>query len=126
VGGLCGRPVCSRSERLRSAEHKDDVWAWDFAFDRTGNGRSIKWLPIVDGHTRECLALEVSRRFTSADALDVLRALFVIRDVPKCIRTDNGPEFIARAIWRFLAAAGVETQYIEPGSRWQNGYAESS
>jgi putative transposase len=109
----------------RQAEHKDHVWAWDFVFDRTENGRSIKWLSIVDEHTRECLALEVNRRMTSEDALDVLRDLFVIRGVPKCIRSDNGPEFIARAIRKFLAAAGVETLYIEPGSPWQNGYAES-
>lgn len=109
----------------RRAEHKDHVWAWDFVFDRTENGRSIKWLSIIDEHTRECLALEVNRRMTSEDALDVLRDLFVIRGVPRCIRSDNGPEFIARAIRKFLAAAGVETLYIEPGSPWQNGYAES-
>ena len=109
----------------RRAEHKDHVWAWDFVFDRTANGRSIKWLSIVDEHTRECLALEVNRRMTSEDVLDVLRDLFVIRGVPKCIRSDNGPEFIAQAIRKFLAAVGVETLYIEPGSPWQNGYAES-
>ena len=62
---------------------------------------------------------------TADDALDVLRDLFVIRGVPNCLRSDNGPEFIARAIRKFLAAAGVETLYIEPGSPWQNGYAES-
>jgi transposase InsO family protein len=109
----------------RRAEHKDHVWAWDFVFDRTANGRSIKWLSIVDESTRECLALEVDRNMTSEDVLDVLRDLFVIRGVPKHIRSDNGPEFIAHAIRRFLAAAGVETLYVEPGSPWQNGYAES-
>lgn len=107
------------------AEHKNHVWAWDFVFDRTANGRSIKWLSIVDEYTRECLALEVDRTMASEDVLDVLRDLFVIRGVPKHIRSDNGPEFIAQAIRRFLAAAGVETLYIEPGSPWQNGYAES-
>jgi transposase InsO family protein len=109
----------------RRAEHKNHVWAWDFVFDRTANGRSIKWLSIVDEYTRECVALEVDRRMTSDDVLDVLRDLFVIRGVPKHIRSDNGPEFIARAIREFLAAADVETLYIEPGSPWQNGYAES-
>ncbi len=109
----------------RRAEHKDHVWAWDFVFDRTENGSAIKWLSLVDEHTRECLALEVNRSMTSDAALDVLRDLFVIRGVPTCIRSDNGPEFIARAIRKFLAAAGVETLYIEPGSPWQNGYAES-
>jgi transposase InsO family protein len=62
---------------------------------------------------------------TSDDALDVLRDLFAIRGVPRHIRSDNGPEFIAKAIRTFLAGAGVDTLYIEPGSPWQNGYAES-
>jgi putative transposase len=107
------------------AEHKDHVWAWDFVFDRTANGRSLKWFSIIDEHTRECLALEVDRHMTSENILDVLRDLFVIRGVPKHIRSDNGPEFIAQAIQQFLAAAEVQTLYIEPGSPWQNGYAES-
>jgi transposase InsO family protein len=101
------------------------VWAWDFVFDRTANGRSIKWLSIVDEFTRECLALEVDRGLTSESVLDVLRDLFVIRGVPKFIRSDNGPEFIAQAIRKFLSSAGVGALYIEPGSPWQNGYAES-
>jgi putative transposase len=109
----------------RSAEGKDDVWAWDFVFDRTANGRALKWLSIVDEYTRECLALEVDRGLTSEGVLDVLRDLFVIRGVPRHIRSDNGPEFIAAAIRNYLAGAGVETLYIEPGSPWQNGYAES-
>lgn len=109
----------------RRAEHKNHVWAWDFVFDRTANGRSLKWLSIIDEHTRECLALEVDRRMTSDEVLDVLRDLFVVRGVPGHIRSDNGPEFIARAIRQFLTSAGVETLYIEPGSPWQNGYAES-
>jgi transposase InsO family protein len=107
------------------AEHKDHVWAWDFVFDRTESGRSIKWLSIVDEYTRECLALEVDRRMKSQDVLDVLRDLFVIRGVPRCIRSDNGPEFVAKAIRTFLSKAEVQTLYIEPGSPWQNGYAES-
>jgi transposase InsO family protein len=109
----------------RRAAHKNHVWAWDFVFDRTANGRTLKWLSVIDEYTRECLALEVNRRMTSDDVLDVLRDLFVARGVPQHIRSDNGPEFIALAIRRFLASAGVETLYIEPGSPWQNGYAES-
>jgi transposase InsO family protein len=109
----------------RAAEHKDHVWAWDFVFDRTAGGRPIKLLSIVDEFTRECVALEVGRRMTSDDVLDVLVDLFAIRGVPKHIRSDNGPEFIARAIRQFLERAGVEALYIEPGSPWQNGFAES-
>jgi putative transposase len=109
----------------RRAEYRNHVWAWDFVFDRTANGRSIKWLSIVDEWTRECVALEVDRRMTADDVLNVLRDLFVIRGVPRHIRSDNGPEFIAEAIRTYLMAAGVEALYVEPGSPWQNGYAES-
>jgi len=107
------------------AQHKDHVWAWDFIFDRTSNGRSIKWLAIVDEYTRECLALEVNRGMTSEEVIDVLVDLFAIRGVPRHIRSDNGPEFIAKALRRWLKAADVGPLYIEPGAPWQNGYAES-
>jgi putative transposase len=103
----------------------DHVWAWDFIHDRDERGRPLKWLSIVDEFTRECLALEVGRSFKSADVLDVLRELFIIRGVPAHIRSDNGPELIAVAIRGFLEAAHVGTLYIEPGAPWQNGYAES-
>jgi putative transposase len=109
----------------RKAEHKDHVWTWDFIHDRTTNGRPLKWLSIVDEYTRECLALEVDRSITAEKVIDVLVELFRIRGVPKHIRSDNGPEFIAKAIRRWLSLAGVETLYVEPGSPWENGYAES-
>ena len=82
----------------RRAEHANDVWAWDFVFDRTTSGSYLKWLSIVDEHTRECLALKVARSITSEDVIDTLAELFAMRGVPKCIRWDNGPEFIAQAI----------------------------
>ena len=109
----------------RKAEHKDHVWTWDFIHDRTTDGRPLKWLAIMDEYTRECLALEVDRSMTAERVIDVLAELFRIRGVPKHIRSDNGPEFIAQAIRRWLGQAGVETLYIEPGSPWENGYAES-
>ena len=109
----------------RAAQRLDDVWAWDFIHDRDERGRPIRWLSIVDEFSRECLVLDGSRSFKSGDVLDVLRDLFMIRGVPRHIRSDNGPEFIAKAIRRFLTTAGVETLYIEPGAPWQNGYAES-
>ena len=109
----------------RRAEHKDHVWAWDFVFDHTTSGSQLKWLSIVDEHTRECLALKVDRSITSEDVIDTLAELFAMRGVPKCIRSDNGPEFIAQAIRRWLDQVDVEALYIEPGSPWENGYAES-
>jgi transposase InsO family protein len=110
--------------RLRP-EHKDHVWTWDFIFDRTQNGRSLKWFSLVDEYTRECLALEVNRRMTSRDVIDVLADLYVVRGAPSYIRGDNGPEFIAQAIRRWLELTEVKTLYIAPGAPWENGYAES-
>jgi transposase InsO family protein len=107
------------------ALRKNQVWAWDFIFDRTANGRSLKWLSIVDEYTRECVALEVGRTMTATDAVDVLIELVQARGVPGHIRSDNGPEFIAEAIRSWLGHSGIGTLYIEPGSPWENGYAES-
>lgn len=109
----------------RRTEHKDHVWCWDFVFDRTASGSTLKWLSIVDEYTRECLALKVDRSITSEDVIDTLAELFAMRGVPRCIRSDNGPEFIAHAIRRWLAQVDVQTLYVEPGSPWENGYAES-
>ena len=109
----------------RRSEHPDHVWAWDFVFDRTANGSQLKWLSIVDKYTRESLALKVDRSITSEDVIDTLAELFAMRGVPKHIRSDNGPEFIAHAIQRWLGQLEIKTLYIEPGSPWENGYAES-
>jgi transposase InsO family protein len=110
---------------LRRAERKDDVWCWDFAFDRTESGTTLKWLSILDEYTRECLALKVARSITSEDVLDTLAELFAMRGVPGAIRSDNGPEFVARAVRDWLGRLQIETRYIAPGSPWENGYAES-
>jgi putative transposase len=109
----------------RRGEYKDHVWCWDFVFDHTTSGSALKWLSIVDEYTRECLALKVDRSITSEDVIDTLVELFAMRGVPRHIRSDNGSEFIARAIQRWLAQVEVETLYIEPASPWENGYAES-
>jgi len=110
--------------RLR-AEHRDHVWTWDFIHDRTTSGQPLKWFAITDEFTRECLALEVDRGLTANRVLDVLTNLFLTRGVPRHIRSDNGPEFIATAIRHHATAASLEMLYIEPGSPWENGYAES-
>ena len=109
----------------QSAEWIDHVWAWDFIHDRTVDGRPLKWLSIVDEFTRECLALEVGGRFASPEVLEVLSGSFGSRGTPSNLRSDNGPEFIAKAIRAWLSQAGVQTWYIEPGAPWENGYAES-
>jgi transposase InsO family protein len=109
----------------RRAEHPDHVWAWDFIFDRTTRGRPLKWLSIVDEYTRECLALVVARNLTAEDVLDVVAELFVVRGVAGYLRSDNGPEFIAQALRRWLEWTHAQTLYIAPGAPWENGYAES-
>jgi transposase InsO family protein len=109
----------------RRAQGMNDVWAWDFVFDRTSNGGSLKWFSIVDEYTRECLVLEVGRTMNSQNVIDALIDLAQLRGMPGHIRSDNGPEFIASAIRSWLQGAKVQTLYIEPGSPWENGYAES-
>lgn len=109
----------------RRALHKDHVWAWDFVFDQTTGGGQLKWLNIVDEFTRECLAARPARSITSEDVIDTLAELFAMRGVPRHIRSDNGPEFVAKAIRRWLKQLEIKALYIEPGSPWENGFAES-
>ena len=108
----------------RRAEHENHVWAIDFIHDTDASGRSLKWLSVVDEYTRECVALEVDRSMTARGVAEVLIELFTTRGVPRHIRSDNGPEFIARTIRRLADLTGVESLYIAPGSPWENGYAE--
>jgi putative transposase len=110
--------------RLRP-EYKDHVWSYDFVIARTADSRAFKMLTIIDEFTRECLAIRVERRITSEDVINQLYNLFLFRGVPKHIRSDNGPEFTAKAIRKWLAEMGVKTLFIEPGSPWENGYIES-
>jgi transposase InsO family protein len=110
--------------RLRP-EHKDHVWSYDFVTARTADGRAFRMLTIIDEYTRECLAILVERCLTSEDVIDQLFNLFILRGVPEHIRSDNGPEFTAKAIRKWLDRLGVKTLFIEPGSPWENGYIES-
>jgi len=109
----------------RPAEHKGHVWAWDFLHDRTTDGGALKWFTLVDEYTRECLALEVARGMTARGVGAVLAGVVRERGAPAHVRSDNGPEFIAKTIRAWMAGAGLETLYIEPGAPWENGYAES-
>jgi putative transposase len=110
--------------RLRP-DHRDHVWSYDFVEDRTHDGRKFRALNVVDEFTRECLAIRVSRKLNSTDVIDVLSDLFILRGVPGHIRSDNGPEFIAKAVQDWITAVGAKTAYIAPGSPWENGYIES-
>ncbi len=110
--------------RLRP-EHRDHVWSYDFMQARTHDGRAFRLLTLIDEYSRECLAIDVARRLSSEDVLERLSDLFIRRGVPIAIRSDNGPEFTAKAVSGWLKRVGVTTLFIEPGSPWENGYIES-
>jgi len=111
---------------LRPSRGKDDAWTRDFTFDRTSDGRSLKWLSVIDEYTRECLALEARRGMTAGGIRVVLAEVAARRGgPPHRIRSDNGPEFAAEAVRSWLESTGSGALYVAPASPWQNGYAES-
>ena len=110
--------------RLR-AEYQNHVWSYDFVEDRTHEGKKYRMLNLIDEFTHECLAIRVDRRLKSIDVIDVLSDLFILRGVPGHIRSDNGPEFVAKAVQTWITAVGAKTAYITPGSPWENGFIES-
>jgi len=110
--------------RLRP-EYPGHVWAYDFVEGRTHDGRKFRILTIIDEASRECLALIVARQLKHEDVLAALADLFISRGPPAHIRSDNGSEFIATAVQKWLGQIGVKTLYITPGSPWENGYNES-
>lgn len=110
--------------RLRP-QRRNHVWSYDFVADRTRDGRSFKILNIIDEFSRECLASYVSRRIRSQDVILVLADLFLRHGCPEHIRSDNGPEFIAKKLKKWLKDLEVDPLFIEPGSPWENGYCES-
>lgn len=110
--------------RLR-AEHKNHVWSYDFVSAQTHDGRTLRLLTLIDEYTRECLAIRVARRLNSLDVIETLADVMLERGLPQYIRSDNGPEFVAKALREWLAELRVKTLYIEPGSPWENGYCES-
>jgi len=110
--------------RLR-AERPNHVWSYDFVEDRTHEGRKYRMLNLIDEFTHECLAIRVDRKLKSADVIDVLADQFILRGVPGHIRSDNGPEFVAKAVQDWIGAVGTKTAYIERGSPWENGFIES-
>jgi putative transposase len=110
--------------RLR-AERPNHVWSYDFVEDRTHDGRKYRMLNLIDEFTHECLAIRIARKLKATDVIDVLSDLFILRGVPGHIRSDNGPEFVAKAVQQWITAVGARTAYIAPGSPWENGFIES-
>jgi putative transposase len=117
--------VASSGIRPAPATGVNEVWAYDFVFDSCANGQKLKMLTVLDEWTRECLAIEVEGRISSRRVIEVLARLMSRYGQPQNLRSDNGPEFIACAVKKWLKEAGVKTAYIEAGKPWQNGVNES-
>ena len=130
--GLRRPPQCPKRRRVRPdsperlrATRPNHVWALDFQFDETADGRRLKLLNIVDEFTREALAMRVGRTCTADDIVATMATLVAERGAPAHLRMDNGPELVAWALRDWCRLAGTGTVYIEPGSPWETPFVES-
>jgi putative transposase len=119
------RRVATGRPRPQAPTARNNVWAHDFVFDTAANGQQIKCLMVVDEWTQECLAIDVAGSIRSGRVIEVLSRLVSERGAPKYLRSDNGPEFVATAVLRWLSMEKIETAHIDPGKPWQNGIDES-
>jgi putative transposase len=119
------RRIASGRPRPLPPAHANFLWAYDFVFDATAEGQQIKCLTVVDEFTRECLAIDVAGSIRSKRVIEVLARLVSIHGAPLFMRSDNGPEFVSRAILEWIADGGIATALIDPGKPWQNGSNES-
>lgn len=103
----------------------NQVWSYDFVFDHCANGQQLKCLTVTDEFTKEGLAIEVDGRIRSPRVIEVLSRLVSARGAPSFLRSDNGPEFVSKALLSWIVAQGIGTALIEPGKPWQNGVVES-
>ncbi len=106
-------------------QYRNHVWAYDCVMDRTHDGKRFRMLTVIDEYTRECLSIKVARKLNSIDVIDNLLDLFLLKGVTDYIRSDNGAEFAADLVRKWLAKLKVKTLFIEPGSPRENGYNES-
>lgn len=119
------RRVAASRPRPLPASDANQAWAYDFVYDACANGQQLKCLTVIDEYTRECLAIDVSGSIRSARVIDLLSRLGSTHGAPRYLRSDNGPEFVSRAVLRWLTQANIDTAYIDPGKPWQNGSNES-
>lgn len=110
---------------VKRALYPNHVWSYDFVFDRTEDARQLKCLTVVDEFTRQGFEITVGRSLTAMDVIRVLDKLFQEHGRPACLRSDNGPEMVSKAVQKWLKEKHVDTHYIDPGSPWQNAYCES-
>jgi putative transposase len=119
------RRVASGRPRPLPATAAGHVWAYDFVFDACANGQQLKCLTVIDEFTHECLAIDVAGSIRSGRVIEVLSRLVSIHGSPKHLRSDNGPEFVSRAVLKWLTQANIDTAPTDPGKPWQNGTNES-
>jgi transposase InsO family protein len=119
------RPLGTSTAMPTRAEYPNHVWSYDFLHDETSDGRQLKCLTLLDEYTREGLAIYCARSITASDVVRVLEELFSQRGAPACLKSDNGPELMAKQVTAWLKECGVKTHFIDPGSPWQNGHNES-
>ena len=119
------RRVGPVEEIINKAEYPNHVWSYDFVEDRTERGGKLRILVVIDEYTRECLAIRVASSIPASAVIEVLEWLFLTRGAPKYLRSDNGPEFVSRAVCQWLEESGCSSLFITPGSPWENGYIES-
>ena len=117
--------VAAARPRPQAPSGPNQVWSYDFVFDHCANGQQLKCLTVTDEFTKEGLAIDVNARIRSPQVIDVLSRLVSARGAPSFLRSDNGPEFVSKALLSWIVAQGIGTALIEPGKPWQNGVAES-
>ena len=110
--------------RLRP-QHRNHVWSFDFVECHTHDGRRLRLMTLIDEFTRKCMAIRVARRINAIGVIETLADAMLFKGTPVFIRSDNGPEMIAKVLRQWLSGLGTKSQYIEPGSPWENGYCES-
>jgi putative transposase len=116
---------CRYAAAAASAVRPNQVWSYDFVFDHCANGQQLKCLTVTDEFTKEGLAIDVDGRIRSTRVIEVLSRLVSARGVPTFLRSDNGPEFVSKALVSWIVTQGIRTALIEPGKPWQNGVSES-
>lgn len=119
------KPMAEPKRSPLQAEYPNHVWTYDFMVDATADGRALRLLTMVDEFTRECLAIEVARALPTAAVIPVLERVMAERGRPTFLRSDNGSEFVAQALYAWLYARQVDTHHIDLASPWQNAYGES-
>jgi putative transposase len=118
------RPGTSTTDPEK-AEYANHVWSYDFVADQTTDGRTLRFLTVIDEHTRRGLWIECARNLTSLDVVRVLDQLVELHGLPKTIKSDNGSEFVAKRVQDWMKARGIGARFIAPGSPWENGHNES-